>query len=172
MTSSSAELEREYLSWRDFDMLMDHLLLQFEGKFDGLLMIARGGLVPGGYLAEVMKIDHVLVATVHFDPSVRRRWAWPRFAQFPDDSLLTQRRILIVDDIWATGRDLLAVHSRVKAADAQAEMAVLHYRPSANIFAKTGPHYYGAITDRYIVYPWETPPIFPPEVSRAPIVPT
>lgn len=162
MSPLTEDLSREYLNWKDIDALIDHLLPQFEGEFDGLLMVARGGLVPGGYLAEVMKIDHVLVATVHFSSSSEHKLAWPKFAQFPDDSLLIDRRILIVDDIWAAGRDIMAVHSRVLAAGAQAQMAVLHFRPQDNMFQHAGPDYYGAITNRYIVYPWEAPPMFPP----------
>jgi hypoxanthine phosphoribosyltransferase len=67
------------------------------------------------------------------------------------------RRILIVDDVWANGRNMVVVKSRAIAAGAQAETAVLHYRPRSNLFPSTGPDYYGAITDRFIVYPWETP---------------
>jgi hypoxanthine phosphoribosyltransferase len=148
--------ERELLSWEDIDKLIDHLIPQFRGEFNGLLMITNGGLVPGGVLSEAMGITHVLTASVYFPDDVDQKLAWPTFIQFPPDTLLTGRRILIVDDIWANGRAIMMVRGRLAAAGCDSETAVLHYRLKSNLFSDTGPDYYGAITDRYIVYPWET----------------
>lgn len=159
MFPSFDDLQREFLNWHDIDALIDHLLPQFRGEFDGLLMITRGGLVPGGYLVEAMGIEHVLTASVHLAPAFESKLAWPTFMQFPNDPLLVGRRVLIVDSIWASGRTIMFVKGRAIAAGAEAETAVLHYRPRSNLFRDTGPEYYGAITDRYIVYPWESPPI-------------
>jgi len=41
------DLSRKYITWDDIDGLIDHLLPQFRGEFDGLLIITRGGLVAG-----------------------------------------------------------------------------------------------------------------------------
>jgi len=149
------ELPREILSWDDLDKLIDHLIPQFEGEFDGLLMITEGGLVPGGILSEALKIKHVLTASVYFPNEVNQKLAWPTFIQFPPDNLLTNRRILVVDNIWANGRAIVVVQSRLAAVGCECETAVLHYRIKANLFPGMGPTYYGAVTDRYIVYPWE-----------------
>ena len=149
-------LKREILDWEDVDKLIDHLLPQFRGEFDGLLMIAKGGLVPGGILSETMGITYVLTASVYFPDEVDQKLAWPRFVQFPPDTLLTNRRMLVVDDIWANGRAIMIVKSRLTAAGCDCETAVLHYRIKSNLFHDEGPDYYGAVTDRYIVYPWET----------------
>ncbi len=147
-------LKREILSWDDIDKLIDHLIPQFRGEFDGLLMITKGGLVPGGILSEAMGITHVLTASVYFPSDVDSQLAWPTFIQFPPDTLLINRRILIVDDLWANGRDIMIVQGRLAAVGCQCETAVLHYRLKSNLFPDTGPDYYGAITDRYIIYPW------------------
>jgi hypoxanthine phosphoribosyltransferase len=149
------EFRREILSWNDVDKLIDHLIPQFRGEFDGLLMITKGGLVPGGILSEALGIKDVLTASVYFPDEVNQKLAWPTFTQFPPDTLLTDRRILIVDDIWANGRAIMMVQGRLAAVGCEAETAVLHYRIRSNLFPDTGPDYYGAITDRYIVYPWE-----------------
>jgi len=151
----SGNLEREILSWADVDKLIDHLIPQLQGEFDGLLMITKGGLIPGGILSEVLKIQHVLTAAVHFPDDVNQKLAWPTFMQFPSDTLLTNRRILIVDDIWANGRSLMIVRGRLAVVGCECEIAVLHYRERDNLFHDTAPEYYGAITSRYIVYPWE-----------------
>lgn len=145
----------EILSWDDVDKLIDHLIPQFEGEFDGLMMITNGGLVPGGILSEAMGIKHVLTASVYFPDEVDRKLAWPTFIQFPPDTLLIGRRILVVDDIWANGRAIMIVQGRLQTAGCEYETAVLHYRMKSNLFPSAGPTYYGAVTDRYIVYPWE-----------------
>jgi hypothetical protein len=150
------KLPPEILSWTDVDKLIDHLIPQFRGEFDGLLMITKGGLVPGGILSEAMGITHVLTASVYFPDDVDRKLAWPTFMQFPPDTFLTGRRILVVDDIWANGRAIMIVKGRLAAVGCDCETAVLHYRLKSNLFHDDGPDYYGAITDRYIVYPWET----------------
>ncbi|MDY6785456.1 MAG: phosphoribosyltransferase family protein [Cyanobacteriota bacterium] len=154
---SSPELEREVLTWEDVDKLIDHLIPQFRGEFDGLLMITKGGLIPGGILSEAMDIKHVLTASVYFPDEVNKKLAWPTFMQFPPDTLLTDRRILIVDDIWGNGRAIMIAQGRLAAVGCECETAVLHYRQRSNLFTDTGPDYYGAITSRYIIYPWEVP---------------
>jgi len=155
------ELEREVLSWADIDKLIDHLLPQFRGEFDGLLMITKGGLIPGGILSEVLDIKHVLTASVYFPDDVNQKLAWPTFMQFPPDTLLINRRILIVDDIWGNGRAIMIVKGRLAAVGCECETAVLHYRQRSNLFSDDGPDYYGAITSRHIIYPWESS-ILPP----------
>ncbi len=147
---------REVLAWGDVIALMDHLLPQMEGRFDALLMITRGGIIPGAMIAERMDINYILTAAVEFPTDVAdKRLAWPTFMQFPEDELLTGRRILIADDIWASGRTITTVIGRVRAAGAFPETAVLHFKPSSNLFKQSAPTYYAALTDAYIVYPWE-----------------
>ncbi len=85
---------REVLTWGDVIALMDHLLPQMEGRFDALLMITRGGIIPGAMIAERMDIKYILTAAVEFPTDVAdKRLAWPTFMQFPEDELLTGRRI-------------------------------------------------------------------------------
>jgi hypothetical protein len=154
-TPPQDESPRDILSWTDIDKLIDHLIPQFRGEFDGLLMITKGGLVPGGILSEALGLKHVLTASAYFPDDVDRRLAWPTFVQFPADTLLVDRRILIVDDIWGNGRAIMTVRGRLQAVGCECETAVLHYRYKDNLFHDAEPDYYGAITDRYIVYPWE-----------------
>ncbi len=146
----------EFLSWGDVARLIEHLLLQLHGPYDALLMITRGGIIPGGLIAEALDIRTILTAAVEFPAVGHGRFAWPTFLQFPGDALIRGRRVLIVDDIWAHGRTMTTVKGRILAAGGAPETAVLHYKPGANLFRESGPDYYAAITDRFIVYPWET----------------
>lgn len=148
-------MRTEVLTWADVDRLIEELIPQFRGTYDALLMITRGGIIPGGLLAEALDIKYILTAAVEFHSGVQKRLAWPTFLQFPGDSLLRGRRVLVVDDVWGSGRTIMTVRSRVQAADATPELAVLHYKPGQSMFRDAAPEYYAAVTDAYIVYPWE-----------------
>ncbi len=152
----------EILTWADVDAVIAHLLPQFNHEYDGLVMITRGGLFPGGILCEAMGIKNVHTAAVRTVESSHEAMAWPTFLQFPIDAVVTGKRLLVVDDIWTNGINMVAVRGRLEAAGAKVETAVLHFRPKANFFPNTGPDYYGAITDRFIIYPWNTPAQFAP----------
>jgi len=146
------------LTWNDVDRVIDMLMPQLEavGPFQAMVMITRGGIIPGGLLAESLDIQHALTAAVDF-PSTEQSglMAWPKFLQFPNDDLIEDRRTLIIDDVWGSGRTSTAVKERVIAAGAKAYTCVLHFNPYRTLFTKSKPDFYGEATDAYIVYPWE-----------------
>jgi len=150
---------REVLTWSDVDRLLDHLLPQFRREFTAMVMITRGGIIPGGMLAEAMDITHLLTAAVDFpsqsEQEQNKLMVWPDFIQFPADDLLRGRPTLIVDDVWGSGRTITAVKNRVSSAGGFPETCVLHFNPHRNLFGKARPDYYAAITDAYIIFPWE-----------------
>jgi hypothetical protein len=154
-------MPRKYkrLTWEDVDRLIDILLPQLEavGPFQAMVMITRGGIIPGGLLAEALDIQHMLTAAVDF-PSTENAgmMSWPKFLQFPDDDLLTGRRTLIVDDVWGSGRTSTSVRERVAGSTAMVYNCVLHFNPYRSLFSKAKPDFYGESTDAYIIYPWET----------------
>ncbi|GIV85934.1 MAG: phosphoribosyltransferase [Candidatus Roseilinea sp.] len=147
---------QEVLTWADVDALIDQLLPQMVGAFDSLVMITRGGIIPGGLIAEALDIKHILTAAVEFPAEdAPRLLAWPTFLQFPEEELTRGRRVLVVDDVWTHGRHIMTVRGRVEASGARVETAVLHYKPTASLFPHHKPTYFAAVTDAYIVYPWE-----------------
>jgi len=147
-------MREEVVTWTDLEKLVDHLIPQLYGAYDALVLITRGGIVPGGMIAETLDIKVVLTAAVRFPEVEQKLLAWPTFLQFPDDELLRDRRVLIVDDVWGSGRTINSVRGRVEAAGGRPEVAVLHYKPSESLFT-TKPEYFAAVTDRYVIYPWE-----------------
>lgn len=154
-------LRTEVLTWEDVDKLVDILVPQLKsvGSFDAMIIITRGGIVPGGLLAEALDLVHVLTAAVSFvaDPSLDDKLqVWPKFVQFPDAELLAGRRVLTVDDVWGSGRTSTAVRSRCEAAGAKPLTCVFHFNPYRSLFSKAEPNFYAAVTDAHIVYPWET----------------
>ncbi|MBN1203158.1 MAG: phosphoribosyltransferase [Anaerolineae bacterium] len=161
MESSRRPLRQEWLTWDDVDKLVDVLLPQLRaaGMFEAVILITRGGIIPGGMLCEALNITNVLTAAVNFprdlDHDKARLLVWPSFLQFPDDKLLTGKRILIVDDVWGSGRTSTAVKSRCQSAGATAFTCVFHFNPYRSLFNRAEPDFYAAVTDAYIVYPWE-----------------
>ncbi len=152
-------LRHETLTWEDVDKLIDHLLPQFKTEFETMLIITRGGIVPGGLLAEATCVPSVLTAAVDFPAEAERQrtglFAWPRFIQFPSDELLSGKRCLVVDDVWGSGRTITAVKNRIAAAGGFPSTCVLHFNPYRTLFGNVRPDYYAATTDAHIIYPWE-----------------
>ncbi len=156
-------MRREILSWIDVEALIDHIVPQFEVKFDAMIIITRGGLVFGGILADLLNIETILTAAVDFPSEMQssknktssRLMAWPKFFQFPEDKLLRDQHVLVVDDVWGSGRTIIAVKNRISAAGGMPHTCVLHFNPYRNIFEGVTPQYFAATTDAYIVYPWE-----------------
>lgn len=155
-------MRREVLTWSDVDKLIDYLVPQIQGRFDSMMIITRGGIVPGGMLAEALNITYILTASVRFPadfPGLQSpdqgKYAIPEFIQFPADELLEDRRILVVDDVWTKGRNMVTVTNRVDAAGGKPESCVLHYKPASSLYPGYTPSYYAAVSDAYIIYPWE-----------------
>lgn len=149
----------ELITWDEVNKLIAHLIPQFTTEFEAMVIITRGGIIPGGLLCEALNIASVMTAAVDFPFESRQAenklLAWPKFIQFPTDDQLNDRAILIVDDVWGSGRTITAVRGRVAAAGARPSTCVLHYNPYRNLFGQLRPDYYAAVTDAYIVYPWE-----------------
>jgi hypoxanthine phosphoribosyltransferase len=153
------QIQHEVLSWDDVNQLIDVLIPQFEVEFEGMVIITRGGVIPGGLLAEALDQTHILTAAVDFPAEMEREatklYAWPKFIQFPSDDMLARRRLLVIDDVWGSGRTITTVRNRVEALGATPYTCVLHFNPHRNLFGTARPDYYGAITNLHIIYPWE-----------------
>lgn len=149
---------QEIVTWKEVEKLITTLIPQFDTAFDCIMMVAPGGVIPAGILAAALRIDTVLLAQVKFPPDPdedkSKLFSWPDFIQFPEDEHLDDREILIVNNAWGAGRSSRAVQKKIEAAGGSAHTCVLHYNPYRNLL-KVKPEYYGAITDAYIIYPWE-----------------
>jgi hypoxanthine phosphoribosyltransferase len=152
-------IRNELLTWDDVNRLIDHLMPQFEDEFEAMVIITRGGVIPGGLLAEAMNLTHILTAAVDFPAQMEmeraKLMAWPQFIQFPDDNTVKGRKTLVVDDVWGSGRTITSVKIRVLAAGGIPSTCVLHFNPYRNLFGSARPDYFAATTDAHIIYPWE-----------------
>ena len=156
-------MRHELLTWDNVDKLIEHLIPQFDYDFEGMVIITRGGIVPGGLLAAALQLENIMTASVDFPAEVEmdiarqqsRFVSWPQFIQFPDRSVLNARRILIVDDVWGSGRTITAVKNRISGLGRTFFYKLFLISHLFRVFGKYRPDYYAATTDAYIVYPWE-----------------
>jgi hypoxanthine phosphoribosyltransferase len=105
---------------------------------------------------EAMDITHILTAPWIFlskRPRKAKLIAWQLSNFLP--TISCGRPTLIVDDVWGSGRTITAVKNRVSAAGGFPETCVLHFNPYRNLFGRTRPDYFAAVTDAFIIYPWE-----------------
>jgi len=146
-----------YLTWYELEELVSALVFKLNTPYDVILAITRGGIIPGGMIAEALKMKDVLTAAVLFpdDPAQRTKLSWPRFLQFPSDSLLEGRKILVIDNLWYQGRTIMAVKGRIETAGGFPELAVLHWKQNSSFFPEDQPDFYAEITEDFIHYPWQ-----------------
>jgi len=145
-----------YLSWSDVNKLISKMIPGLQvNDYDLMLAITRGGIVPSAIISERLAIQQVLVASVDFYEDPEHDLDWPVFMQFPADSFLRGKQVLIVDDIWDRGKEMVSVTERVEQAGGSPASAVLHYKPHRSQFSDKSPNFYAAETTDWIIYPWE-----------------
>lgn len=154
-------MKHVYLTWHELEELVSKLVFKLNTPYDLILAITRGGIIPGGMIAEALKMKNVLTAAVVFTANPnepvgtqRPKLSWPRFLQFPSDSLLEGRKILVVDNLWYQGRTIMAVKGRIESAGGMPELAVLHWKRQSSTFGEE-PDYYAEVTEDFIHYPWQ-----------------
>lgn len=126
-------LSKQYINWSDIERMVNQLLRDMPTDYDNILVVTRGGMVPACLFSEKTDIRNILVAAVMFYDGQQRRDE-PIFLQFPEDAQVLGRRVLVVDDVWDTGRTVMAVRERLRRAGAQVDVAVLHFKPKNSHF--------------------------------------
>jgi hypothetical protein len=144
-----------YISWQDVEAMVNRILDKIPRDYDNILVITRGGMVPACLISEKTNIRNILCAAVMFYDGQERRNS-PVFLQFPQDAQVTGRKILVVDDVWDTGRTVMSVRERLLNAGANVDIAVLHFKPTKSHFPpEYKPDYFAEEIDTWIVYPWD-----------------
>jgi uncharacterized protein len=146
---------KRILGWEDITQLVERIVEVVPRDYDAMLVITRGGMIPACLISERLDIRNILVAAVRLYTGIGSSLDQPVFVQFPNDPLLAEHKILVVDDVWDSGRTAMAVRERVRIAGGRPELAVLHYKPRASRFPEEQPDFYAELTDDWIVYPWD-----------------
>lgn len=147
--------ERVVVSWDDLDRLVSNLAERLAPqRFDVLLAITRGGLVPAGMLAYRLRIRNILVAAVEFYDDQGQPGPRPTFLQFPTDPLLRGQRVLVVDEVWDSGTTIHAVTERIRQAGGIPTTAVIHWKPKRSV-VPGAPDVHAVTTAAWVVYPFK-----------------
>ncbi len=153
--TSETQITKRYLTWGEISQLVDRLATQIDDDYDILLVVTRGGMIPACLLSERMDMRNIVVAAVQFYTGVGQTLDEPRFLQFPKPDLLEGKRVLVIDDVWDSGRTVVAVRERVRASGGEPSVAVLHFKPRNSHFPGDAPDFYVEETADWIVYPWD-----------------
>lgn len=146
---------RVVLSWEDVVTLTRTLAARIGAvPFDAVLAVSRGGLVPAAVLCSLLDRRNVLSAALASYQDDAKSDTMTVY-HFPSDDELRGLRVLIVDDIWDSGRTAVAIRERVRACGGEPIVAVLHYKPRRSTFPSDAPDHWVVETDAWIVYPWE-----------------
>lgn len=147
--------ERVIVSWDDLDRLVAEMAERLAPqRFDLMLAITRGGLVPAGMLAYRLRIRNILVAAVEFYDDEGQPGPRPTFLQFPADPLLRGQKVLVVDEVWDSGTTIHAVTARVLQAGGIPTTAVVHWKPERSA-VPGAPDVHAVTTAAWVVYPFK-----------------
>src|SRR5919202_513860 len=121
-------VNRQHLTWTQIEDLAIRLADRLPATYDVMLVITRGGMVPACIISERLNLRNILVAAVMFYTGQEHTLEKPILLQFPADPLLNGRRVLIVDDVWDSGRTIMAVRERVLDAGGYPATGLLPYQ--------------------------------------------
>lgn len=146
-------MKEKHLSWIDVEAsCLDMYKGMLDDCFvpDAIIGLLRGGVVPArifsdsfGILMDFYAID------VKLYTGIGERNEKPVIKPFHID--ITGKKILIVDDIWDSGRTMEAVLEELKGEDVTT--ATLYWKESAP--AKPDYYYEPVKDDDWIIFPWE-----------------
>jgi uncharacterized protein len=89
------------LSFRDITRRLEEW--RFPGGLDGVVGIANGGIVPAALVAQRLQLELKLIALNYRDDANEPRFEAPKLLS-PVPELAPWRRILLVDDVYVSGR--------------------------------------------------------------------
>jgi hypoxanthine phosphoribosyltransferase len=131
---------KEPCSWFEITYLVKELAKKLEGKkYDCILGISRGGIIPARLLAEELGVDAIQALPVRGKALVRSEMP-------PMDN---RKKYLVVDDIYDTGRTYRNVSKALKGYKCDYTFCMTRYDQNFGVYGRILNH------DRWIVFPWE-----------------
>jgi uncharacterized protein len=133
---------KQYCTWQEVETLVEkvaHAIRRSHKKYDLVLAITNGGIIPGRLIARELNLNIQLIP-------IRNKKLYAE-EMLP---LLKGRRYLVVDDIYDTGYTFNIVCDMAKEFDCDFAFLMSRYKNSnASFFAKVLNH------KKWIVFPWE-----------------
>jgi hypoxanthine phosphoribosyltransferase len=147
--------EYEAPTWNQvYDMLLSQAQkIRGDGyKPDIIVGIARGGLVPSRILADLLETRDFAIITIEYYVGIAQTKQEPILKQCLHTQL-TDKKVLLVDDVSDGGRSLQLAKSHLQQQSAkEIKIATLYSKPGTI----TKPDYCERETSHWIVFPWET----------------
>lgn len=113
--------------------------------------IARGGWVVARILSDLLDVKDMASLKIELYKSIGEKDRKPRITQSISESP-SGKIVLVADDVADTGESLILAKEHILSHGAkETRLATIHLKP----WSKIKPDYYVAITDAWIIYPWE-----------------
>ncbi|MEU0489735.1 phosphoribosyltransferase [Nocardiopsis changdeensis] len=155
--------DRETLTYELFGTAMRELAQEIADdgfEPDIILSIARGGLFVAGGLGYALGVKNLHVMNVEFYTGVGTTLDMPvMLPPVPNVVDLSDKRVLVADDVADTGKTLKLVHDFCAEHVAEVRSAVIYQKSHSLIDCE----YVWKRTDQWIDFPWS---VLPPVVSR------
>ncbi|KAA8719371.1 phosphoribosyltransferase [Corynebacterium spheniscorum] len=157
--ADSSELDqKEILTWEGFGTAQRELAQQIaDSGFnpDIIIAVARGGLLPAGALSYSLGVKLSDAINVEFYTDVQETLPDPVLLEpLLDTDSISNKKLLVVDDVADSGRTLHLVLNLLKQHGAEVRSAVLYGKSRSEI----APDYVWKHTDEWIVFPWSAEP--------------
>lgn len=140
--------------WDDiFDMCVEgaNRIDELDIKFDFIVALSRGGLIPGRIFSDLLEIRDVIVLDVKYYLGIGLKSDKPRITELVRNTI-TSRNILVVDDVVDSGESIKAAFEYLKTFNPKTmKIFTLHVKPQRII----NPDIYIKETTAWIIYPWE-----------------
>ena len=135
---------KEYCNWKEVESLTRRIadkIRRSNKKYDIILAITKGGIIPARLMARELDIDHIQLIPVREKKLYKE--------EMP--ILLKDKRYLIIDEIYDSGDTFCKVYESVRNFDC--DFAFLMSRSEHN----SKKMYVGKILNhnKWIVFPWE-----------------
>jgi hypoxanthine phosphoribosyltransferase len=134
---------QEYCTWHEIESLVEkisHMIQETGKKYDVILAITNGGIIPAKLVARELEINHI-----GFIPIRNKKLYMEEMPQ-----LNRNIKYLIVDDIYDTGNTFTKVYNVVREFDYEFAFLMTRYKDkNAKLAARVLDH------KKWIVYPWE-----------------
>ena len=140
---------KEYCNWEEVESLtriVADKIRRSNKKYDAILAITKGGIVPARLMARELDIDYIQLIPVR-NKKLRKE-------EMP--LLVKDKKYLIIDEIYDTGDTFSKVYDAVRIFDCDFAFLMSRYEHSSR------GTYVGKVLNhnKWIVFPWEQKTVF------------
>ncbi len=150
----SSKLEFEIPSWEQiYESLLNlaNRIRENDFKADVIVGVSRGGWPPARIMSDLLENPELANVRAEFYLGVAKTKGDPVITQLVSTSV-TDKKVLIVDEVADTGKSLRLVKSHLEEQGAtEVKIMTIYYKPWSIVV----PDWYAKETSCWIVFPWE-----------------